>query len=97
MYIEGIANSISNFKEFQVKTNQTSETFGPNFIECVTKLAQSSQMVVQGGELSSAGLHERKMVKDWIKSCNEEEIESLDEIFAKISRIDEILKEKFSR
>ncbi len=97
MIIEGITGSL--FKEVQGKTNhQTSSVNGPGFIESLNQMAAGAQMVVRGGQLSSAGLHDRKMVQDWIKDLDKkEEEESLDSIFSKIDRIEEILKEKFSK
>lgn len=97
MMIEGITGSL--FKEVQGKTNhQTSSVNGPGFIESLNQMAASAQMVVRGGQLSSAGLHDRKMVQDWMKDpSGKEDEESLEEIFSKIDRIEEILKETFSK
>jgi hypothetical protein len=97
MYFEVIATPI--FKEVQSKNNTShvNPAGGGGFIESLNDVAMRSQMVVRGNQLSSAGLHERKMVNDWNTKLSDENEELFNGIFAKIDRIEELLKQKFEK
>ena len=97
MYIESIASPV--FKEVLSKNNasQANPAGGSGFIESLNDVAMRSQIVVRGNQLSSAGLHERKMVNDWNTKESDDKEDLFNEIFAKIDRIEEIIKQKFEK
>jgi hypothetical protein len=96
MQIDGLIGS-SIAKEIQPKQNQTQASVGPSFLESIVKNALRTDLVVRGNEMSAAGLSSKKVEEHWDTNFDEEKEDSIEDIFNKINRIDEILKEKFSK
>jgi|GEM_PF-3977338 len=95
MQIEGIAGSA--FKEVAPKQQQTQSVGGAQFMEAMNNVASRADVVVRGNFLGAPGLSSKKMVNDSMSKYDFEEEESLEDIFSKINRIDELLKEHFSK
>jgi hypothetical protein len=98
MQINGIMGAM--FKEVQGTVKETSGTSssgqsGFAFLNSLGDVARAN-MVVRGGELGAAGLHEQKLVKDWYQGLPTEEETTISELFGKIAEIDKLLKEKQS-
>lgn len=96
MQIEGMAQSITNALQPKQSQSTTQAGFGPSFLENMSKCVMRTDIVPRGNELGASGLHSNKLTKDWTQRYDFEE-DSLDDIFEKIARIDDILKEKFSK
>jgi hypothetical protein len=90
MQINGIINS--NIKEVQPKQNQPQSVNGTSFMESMVNTALRADSVTRGNEVYSSKLSSKIMTEEWNEQFEEEE-DSIMDIFKKLDKIEDILKE----
>jgi hypothetical protein len=97
MQIDGALSSISQGTQAKQPATTTQSNFGPSFLESLGGTALRTDVVVREGQMGASGLCSKNMIEDWNASYDLEEEDNLQDIFKKIARVDEILKERFSK
>ncbi|MFH1387331.1 MAG: hypothetical protein ABIH50_06685 [bacterium] len=85
-------------QEIKGKATQSSNSLAvgeAGFVGKMNEIAAKAGVVSKGDSASAGGLHNKKMVKETGFSYQTEEEETVDSVFGKITKIEEMLKEKF--
>ncbi|OGC06481.1 hypothetical protein A2230_05095 [candidate division WOR-1 bacterium RIFOXYA2_FULL_36_21] len=96
MEISGI-NSALNAKEIKGNKDMAQVSCGQSFVESFKELVLRTDRVVRGNETYAAGMSKNKAEDDWKKDPKiKEEEDCINDIFKRLAKIKEILKDKSS-